>query len=99
MNDIWDEAKHAWLLEHRHISFEQIVRRLTQGYLLDTLICDKAPYQGQEQLVVNVDDYAYVVPIERRGDTIILKTIIPSRKLTRKYLRRKTDAENGATDS
>ena len=99
MNYEWDEAKNVWLREYRHISFEVIVWHLKQGHVLDTLCYDKPKYMGQEQLVVNVDNYAYLVPIERRGEIIILKTIIPSRKLTRKYLRRKGHAENGASHS
>lgn len=36
--------------------------------------------------IVNVDDYAYIVPFIEDEKTIFLKTIIPSRKMTRKYL-------------
>jgi hypothetical protein len=33
-----------------------------------------------------MDDYAYIVPFVEDDDRVFLKTIIPSRKLTRKYL-------------
>ena len=69
----WDPAKNEWLLQHRGISFDQIVWRIAEGHLLDVLISDKPRYMGQ-------------------------KTIIPSRKLTRQYLR-KGGAGDGTTES
>ncbi len=94
----WDGAKNEWLLQHRGISFEQIVWYMAEGHLLDVLISDKAQYKGQKQLVVDVNGYAYLVPCIEQGNTIILKTIIPSRKLTKQYLR-KGGVGNGATGS
>ena len=92
----WDPAKNEWLIRYRRISFEDIVWAMAHGHLLDVLISDKARYKGQTQLVVNVKGYAYLVPVVEEGEMIILKTIIPSRKLTRQYLR-KGGAGNGAT--
>ena len=40
-------------------------------------------YPGQKILIVQVDDYVYAVPFVETE--IFLKTIIPSRKATRKY--------------
>jgi len=37
--------------------------------------------------VVDVNGYAYLVPFVESGDEVFLKTIIPSRKATKKYLR------------
>ena len=88
MRYYWDPAKDEWLLTHRGISFEGVVRAMAQGHLLDVLISDKERYRGQTQLVVEVKGYAYLVPVVERGEMIILKTIIPSRKLTRQYLRK-----------
>ncbi|MBI3319880.1 MAG: toxin [Candidatus Omnitrophica bacterium] len=84
----WDAAKNEWLLRHRGISFDQIVWHIAEGHLLDVLISDKEKYEGQKQLVVEVDGYAYLVPVAEQGEVMILKTIIPSRKLTRRYLRK-----------
>ena len=84
----WDSAKNAWLLQHRGISFEQIVWHMAQGHLLDVLISDKERYKGQQQFVVNMQGYAYLVPFVEQGEVIVLKTIIPSRKLTKQYLRK-----------
>lgn len=94
----WDPAKNAWLLQHRGISFEQIVWHMAEGHLLDMLISDKLRYMGQKQFVVDVQGYAYLVPFVEEGEAISLKTIIPSRKLTRQYLR-KGGMGDGATES
>lgn len=94
----WDPDKNAWLLRHRGISFDQIVWHIAEGHLLDVLISDKEHYKGQKQFVVEVQGYAYLVPVVEQGDVTVLKTIIPSRKLTRQYLR-KGGAGDGATES
>jgi hypothetical protein len=36
--------------------------------------------------VVEIEGYAYLVPCVINGDEYFLKTIIPSRKATKKYL-------------
>lgn len=37
--------------------------------------------------VVNLDEYVYLVPfVEESDNTFFLKTIFPSRKMTREYL-------------
>jgi hypothetical protein len=44
-------------------------------------------YPQQKIIVVNINDYAYLIPRVETEDGIFLKTIIPSRKMTAKYLR------------
>ncbi len=46
-------------------------------------------YPGQKIATVMIDDYAYLVPYVQKSDEIFLKTIIPSRKATNKYMRSK----------
>ena len=43
-------------------------------------------YSGQRMFIVNIENYAYLVPFVEDGEKIYLKTIIPSRKATKKYL-------------
>lgn len=43
-------------------------------------------YPGQKIATVLMDDYAYLVPYVQESDEIFLKTIIPSRKATNKYM-------------
>lgn len=84
----WNEEKNELLLAERDISFEDIVLHIEKGFLLDVL---KHPnpekYPGQKIFVVQVEAYVYLVPFIESEDEVFLKTIIPSRKATRKYLK------------
>lgn len=58
------------------------------GFLLDVLEHpNQEKYKGQKIFVVWIDDYIYLVPFVESDDEVFLKTIIPSRKATRKYLK------------
>jgi hypothetical protein len=84
----WNEEKNDLLREERQISFEDIVFYIAQGFLLDILEHpNQEKYQGQKIFVVAIDDYAYLVPFVEDEQVIFLKTIIPSRKATRTYLK------------
>jgi hypothetical protein len=88
----WNPNKNEWLKIERNISFEEIVFYIEQGGLLDIVEhtnLDK--YKGQRIFIVNVDNYAYLVPFVESKDVVFLKTIIPSRKATRQYLWRDED--------
>jgi uncharacterized DUF497 family protein len=88
----WDAEKNERLRAERGISFEEIVFHIGRGDILDILEHpNQARYGGQRILVVDVDGYAYLVPFVETGDEILLKTIIPSRKATKRYLRREAD--------
>ena len=43
-------------------------------------------YPGQKIATIWIDDYAYLVPYVQERDEIFLKTIIPSRKATSKFM-------------
>jgi hypothetical protein len=43
-------------------------------------------YKGQKIFIINIDNYAYLVPFVESEQEIFLKTTIPSRKATKKYL-------------
>ena len=83
----WSEQKNALLRRERGVSFEQVVAALGEGGLLDVLE-HHAPdrYPGQRILVVDLGGYAHLVPFVEREDEVFLKTVIPSRKHTRRYL-------------
>jgi len=69
-----------------------VVLHVDQGDLLDILRHpNRAQYPNQRVLVVKMLDYVYAVPFVEEKDIRFLKTIIPSRKLTRDYL--EADAE------
>ena len=84
----WDDTKNAVLKKTRGVTFEQVVMHIELGDVLDVVEHpNKVKYPNQQVLVVNMNDYAYAVPFVEQGDERFLKTIVPSRKLTRKYLR------------
>jgi hypothetical protein len=83
----WSDEKNEWLTRVRGISFEDILYHLTHGGLLDIIRhTNPERYPGQMILVVKVEEYVYLVPFVRSDNIIFLKTIIPSRKMTGKYL-------------
>jgi len=45
-------------------------------------------YQGQKIFVIEFEGYAFLVPFVEDEQKIFLKTIIPSRKATKFYLKR-----------
>lgn len=70
------------------MSFEEIVFHIERGDVLDVLEHpNQERYQGQRILVVQMEDYAYLVPFEKQQDQVVLRTIIPSRKATNRYIR------------
>lgn len=83
----WNNEKNEWLERERGITFEDIVYHLTHGGLLDTIKHpNQKEYSGQRIFIVNVEGYACVVPFVEDDDVIFMKTIIPSRKMTKQYL-------------
>ena len=46
---------------------------------------NKEKYSHQKMYLINIDDYIYLVPFVDSDKEIFLKTIIPSRKETKKY--------------
>ena len=86
----WDNEKNEKLKKQRGISFEEVVFHIETGDLLEVV---KHPnvekYKNQKMFIVNINNYAYLIPFVEEEKEIFLKTIIPSRKATKKYLRRK----------
>jgi hypothetical protein len=84
----WNHEKNGRLKIERHISFEEIILAIEADGVLDILQHSNAgKYPNQRLLVVAVEGYAYLVPFVEEADYYFLKTIIPSRKATRDYLR------------
>ncbi|MFM8636091.1 MAG: BrnT family toxin [Planctomycetia bacterium] len=83
----WNDDKSQALKAERDVSFEDVVFHLTAGGLLDVLDPpNPGAYPGQRILIVGIDGYAFVVPFVADGDVLFLNTIIPSRKMTKRYL-------------
>lgn len=85
--------KNEKLKRERNVSFEDVIFHIARGDLLDVLEHpNKERYQRQKMFVVRIDDYVYLAPFLENGDDVFLKTIIPSRKAMRDYLKEVKDA-------
>lgn len=85
----WNKEKDAWLKKVRQIGFDDIEKAIKAGKLLDrTRHHNPAKYPNQEELIVSLKGYIYIVPCVPTKEGYFLKTIIPSRKQTKKYLKK-----------
>lgn len=73
--------------DERGIGFEDILTAIDEGRLLIILNNSKKP--NQKIYIVNVGSYAYMVPFVEDEEKYFLKTIYPSRKMTKRYIIRK----------
>ena len=88
----WNEEKNEWLKRERGISFEMIVLAIEAGNLLDRIKnTNGEKYPNLNVLMIKVENYVYAVPYVEDEEKIFLKTIIPSRKSTKKYLETKNE--------
>ena len=86
----WYEDKNELLKRERGVSFEEIVFHINNGDLLARLDHpSRVKYSHQQIFVVLISDYVYMVPFVEDEEKYFLKTIIPSRRLTRDYFGRK----------
>jgi uncharacterized DUF497 family protein len=86
----WDAEKNEQLIQERGISFEEVLIAIEGGHLLDIVEHpNKAKYFNQRIFIVRIEDYAYLVPFVEDENKILLKTVIPSRKATKKYITNK----------
>lgn len=81
----WDDDKNDWLIKNRGISFEMCQAAIESNMVLD-VICNNHPYAHQKKLIIEINEYVYVVPFVEDETKIFFKTMYPSRKNTKKYL-------------
>ena len=85
----WNHQKNTELKAERDITFEQMVLAIEAEGLLDVVQHPNiAKYPHQLIFVVAYEDYVYLVPFIEEPEYYFLKTIIPSRKAKRDYLKR-----------
>jgi uncharacterized DUF497 family protein len=84
----WDNEKNKLLKKNRGVCFEQVVILMERGDILETIEHrNRNRYPGQKIATIMIDDYVYLVPYAENNEELFLKTIIPSRKATNKYVR------------
>ena len=82
----FSDEKNAKLLQERGIGFEDIIAILdTKGYSAVIDHPNPGKYPKQQIYVVEVNGYIYLVPFEKQDNKAFLKTIYPSRRMTRLY--------------
>ncbi len=85
----WSPEKNQQLKAEREMSFERVVVAIDSNGLLDILAHQSpAKYPRQRILVVAFDGYVQLVPFVEEEGYYFLKTIIPSRKAAREYLKK-----------
>ena len=87
----YNEEKNLLLKETRGICFEDVIQAIEKGNILDDLKHKNVKkYSNQKILVIKIKNYIYAVPyvIDKKKETAFLKTVYPSRVLTKKYLRK-----------
>lgn len=79
--------KNIYLKTERGISFEDIQTAIEEGKTLADIDHPlKSRYPKQKVFIVEFSGYAYVIPYVEDDIKIFLKTIYPSRRMTKKYL-------------
>jgi uncharacterized DUF497 family protein len=91
----FDPEKNRRLKQERNISFEEIILLILNDRILDIIShVNRAKYPGQKIFIVEYQGAAYAVPYVEEIEYIFLKTIYPSRKLTKLYLKKGDEHEH-----
>jgi hypothetical protein len=87
----WNTEKSGTIKSSRGICFEDVVFFIERGDILDDYLHpNQKDYPGQRIMVINIANYAYLIPYVENDEELFLKTIIPSRKATQRYLGEKS---------
>ena len=85
----WNNEKSENLKKERSLSFEDVVFYIENESILDIVPHpNQKSYPGQKMFIIEIENYAYLVSFIENDEVIFLKTIIPSRKATKNYLKR-----------
>lgn len=90
MNITWNVKKAERLRLDKSrggITFDDCENALSEGKILNDIPNPSPAYTRQRMFIIDINNYAYVVPYVKSKNEIFLKTIYPSRKYTKMYLR------------
>lgn len=83
----WNKEKNEQLKVEREVSFEEITAAIDDnGLLAIENHPNQEKYPNQKMFIVKVRGYVFLIPFVEDESKIFLKTIIPSRKATKKYI-------------
>jgi hypothetical protein len=80
--------KNALLKIERGVGFEDVILAIEMGKVLDDLEHpnkERYPNQSVFIIYITIKNYVYLVPYVENETTLFLKTIIPSRKMNKRY--------------
>jgi hypothetical protein len=85
----YSEEKNQLLKATRGLGFEEIIESTVNGNLLADIAHPGIKRPNQRMYVVRVGEYVYAVPnvINQEEQYIFMKTVYPSRTLTKLYLK------------
>ena len=79
----WDSEKNEILKHVRGISFEEIAYLIESGQILGI---EENPRRANQKIyILEIENYAVVVPFIENDNEIFLKTAFPSRKYAKRY--------------
>jgi hypothetical protein len=83
----WSEKKEIIVFIERWVTFEQILESIEQGAKTRvTPHWNTGKYPDQKILYCSMHNYIRYIPFKEHGNVRYLITIIPSKKLTKKFL-------------
>jgi len=87
----FDPVKSIQLKHTRGISFEEMITLIETGHVVTTVVHPN-PKKYPNQFIYYVDNAGYIfeVPWVQDGDRIFLKTIFPSCKATKQYVKERS---------
>lgn len=80
----WCEEKNLILIRDRGVSFEDVILSIQNNKAL-AVESGSNNYPHQKLLIVEIRNYAYMVPMVISDSEVFFKTVIPSRKHTKRY--------------
>jgi len=83
----WSDEKNILLKKERNICFEDVVTAIENNKLLDIIKNQSENHQEQYCLIIDISNYAYIVPFVQERNIFFLKTMYKSRKQTKKYFK------------
>ena len=79
----WNSEKNEMLKRKRGLSFEEITLMIESGQILSV---EENPNRPDQKIyILEIDNYAVVVPFVERENEIFLKTAFPSRKYSKRF--------------
>jgi hypothetical protein len=84
----YSEEKNIWLKKKREIDFNEVSKIIKRGKIIRVIkYPNKKKYPKQRMFLVSFKNYIFVVPFIEEAGYIFLKTVYPSHKYTKKYLK------------